>query len=107
MPRSDDTHTDHTYKPTQPFVLPEAVHLIEPVAYSVEYLLVGRMPDRLASRKPSAFRKLFGFPYGVWPGLEVSLGQFFQDRFIQHEIRYDLLELGVFLFEFLELLGLV
>ena len=65
------------------------------------------MPGRLASRKPLAFHRLIGFPCGVWPGLGVSLGQFFQDSFIQHEIRYHLLELGVFLFEFLELLGLV
>jgi hypothetical protein len=69
------------------------------VVCSVGYFWIGLMPGKHVSGKPVLFHKLIGFHDDVFPGLEVSPGQLFQNRFIQHQISHDFLELGVFSFE--------
>ncbi len=74
---------------------------------SVEYFEIGRGPGKRVARKPCAYHKLPVPLSGVFPGLGVSPGQVFQDAVIQRKIGYHPLELVVFLFQFLQALGLV
>ena len=53
------------------------------------------------------FRKHIGQPGSFWPGLEIFPDGLLQNRVIQRQMRHDLLQPGVFRFQFLQPMGLI